>query len=356
MNKLVRFLSASCLTAMILSPAAAFEPVHAQQSTVTANDQLIRLFERNLTYQFNGKKAEKTAFLTYSQQHPYSFYLLPDYVFNSEKGKTDTIFYKENKNHWMKMEPLSPKTDWKKVEESAKKELKSYGQRVKLIKPKTSSPFLEDAVIYQTKRKHMATTVYLIKSGNVPLKLMVHTHHILHNNHSSAFLEMAKTIDEHPVFVRPVQTTLSFMENGKEYKQPASLYNSTNQPFSMYVMKDFKADPEEPGKDLVYHQKSPSVNMRIELMNTQADWKMIEKTSIQQLKSVNEKVHRHIWGQPDPMLEGAVMLHADNEREWVQIILLPHHEVPMKLTIRSTNQLHSVAHFLAMAKTIELSH
>jgi hypothetical protein len=159
--------------------------------------------------------------------------------------------------------------------------------------------------------------------------------------------------------IRLIDLPLPYQYEGEQFEETASINHSSNQGFSMYVYEGFKLESEEPGKDLIFYSKEDAVYMRIEVLSEDTDWNYMEETSSEQLKSVNKTVHRDEWAQPDELLNNAIMLHADNENEWVQILLIQANEErpSMKLTIHVSNieeQGEIVSKLLAMANTIML--
>ncbi|WP_078543929.1 hypothetical protein [Litchfieldia alkalitelluris] len=160
-------------------------------------------------------------------------------------------------------------------------------------------------------------------------------------------------------YIRLMDLLLPYQFEGETKEESAFLIHSSNQGFSIYLYEGYQLESEEPGKDIVLYTEDENVYMRVEVLAQDADWKLVEESSTEQLKSVSETVHRDVFAQPDEILENAVMLHADNEKEWVQILLIEEkEETPaMKLTIHITNieqQGEVVAQLLAMAKTVML--
>ncbi len=159
--------------------------------------------------------------------------------------------------------------------------------------------------------------------------------------------------------IRLIDMLLPYQYEGEQYEESAFINHSSNQGFSMYVYENFQLEAEEPGKDMILYTDDDQVFMRIEVLSKDSNLELVEESSIEQLKAVSETVHRHVWAQPNDLLEGAIMLHADNQSEWGQIILTQQNEVnpAMKLTIHVSDiEKHGelVAKLLAMAKTVML--
>lgn len=155
--------------------------------------------------------------------------------------------------------------------------------------------------------------------------------------------------------IRLYEQSITYSIEGIEHNETVYLNSSTNLPISIYLFKDFRLEAKEPGKDVLIHKENQDVFMSIELFPEDVNFFDLEYTSYKQLNTISDTVQRNVWSHPDPLLKGAVMLHADNEYEWVQILLIKDRaDFPnMKLTIHAPTEDEEIEKLLAMAKTIE---
>ncbi len=142
--------------------------------------------------------------------------------------------------------------------------------------------------------------------------------------------------------------------DGLENSEIGFLNSSINQPYSIYLFKDFQLEAETPHKDVLIHRENRDIHMEIELMPENINFFQLEYDTYKMLNNiVGQTVHREVWDQPDPLLKGAVMLQAENEEKSVQVILIKDRaDFPnMKLTIHAEEEM-TINRLLAMAKTI----
>jgi hypothetical protein len=94
--------------------------------------------------------------------------------------------------------------------------------------------------------------------------------------------------------------------------------------------------------------------MDIELLDREVDWNQVEFETMEKLKAVNGNVTKTIWNQPDSLLSGMTMYHADNKEDWVQAFIIKNHsDYPnMRITIHMPKDDVRFSEFLAMARTV----
>ncbi|MGE7764287.1 hypothetical protein [Peribacillus sp. NPDC096540] len=147
--------------------------------------------------------------------------------------------------------------------------------------------------------------------------------------------------------VRLMEKNLQYTSNGEAKEETAFLKNSDNQPFSLYVLQQYKLSAEEPGKDIVFLTKDDSIFMRIELLTGDVKWDEVEENVQTQLKSLSEKIE-------DPALDvdngsGYEVVSGDDV---VTSILLKDEKAPVRLTMFTKKNQDYRDAFLEMAKTL----
>lgn len=150
------------------------------------------------------------------------------------------------------------------------------------------------------------------------------------------------------------EQNIAYLIDGLENSETGFLNSSINQPYSIYLFKDFQLEAETPHKDILIHRENRDIHMEIELMPEDINFFQLEYDTYKILNNiVGQTVHREVWDQPDPLLKGAVMLHAENEEKSVQVILIKDraHFPNMKLTIHAEGEM-AINRLLAMSKTI----
>ncbi|MBE4907007.1 hypothetical protein IMZ08_02920 [Bacillus luteolus] len=164
--------------------------------------------------------------------------------------------------------------------------------------------------------------------------------------------EEANSIDDEVILL--YEQDIVYLMDGLENSETGFLNSSINQPYSIYLFKDFQLEAVTPHKDVLIHKENRDIHMEIELMPENINFFQLEYDTYKMLNNIVSKtVHRKVWDQPDPLLKGAVMLHAGNEEKSVQVILIKDraHFPNMKLTIHTEEEI-AINRLLAMAKTI----
>ncbi|MFP3508065.1 hypothetical protein SB775_00095 [Peribacillus sp. SIMBA_075] len=147
--------------------------------------------------------------------------------------------------------------------------------------------------------------------------------------------------------VRLMEQNLQYTSNGKEIEKTAFLKRSDNQPFSLYVLQQFKLSAEEPGKDIIFLTEDDSIYMRIELLTADVNWDEVEENVHTQLKSHSKTIR-------DPALdiENGAGFEVESGDDVITSILLKDEKAPVRLTIFTKKDMDFRDAFLEMAKTL----
>ncbi|MGE6378341.1 hypothetical protein [Peribacillus muralis] len=147
--------------------------------------------------------------------------------------------------------------------------------------------------------------------------------------------------------VRLMEKNLKYTSNGRAIEKTAFLKRSDNQPFSLYVLQQFKLNAEEPGKDVVVLNEDDSIFMRIELLTGDVDWDEAEKNVKTQLKRLSETI-------TDPRLDvgNGTGFEVKDGDEVITSILIKNEKEPLRLTIFTKKDKDYRDAFLEMAQTL----
>ncbi|MFE4140300.1 hypothetical protein ACFX4I_00300 [Peribacillus sp. YIM B13472] len=147
--------------------------------------------------------------------------------------------------------------------------------------------------------------------------------------------------------VRLMEQNLQYTINGEAKEKTAFLKKSENQPFSLYVLQQFRLSAEEPGKDIVFLTEDDSIYMRIELLKADVNWDEVEKNVQAQLKSISETI-----SDPSLDVEGGTGFEVESGDDVITSILLKDEKSPVRLTIFTKKDRDYRDAFLEMAKTL----
>ncbi|MBO0997082.1 hypothetical protein IOC57_04795 [Bacillus sp. SD075] len=147
--------------------------------------------------------------------------------------------------------------------------------------------------------------------------------------------------------VRLMEQNLQYTINGEAKEKTAFLKKSDNQPFSLYVLQQFKLSGEEPGKDIVFLTEDDSIYMRIELLKADVNWDEVEKNVQAQLKSISETIR-----DPSLDVEDGKAFEVESGDEVITTILLKDEKAPVRLTIFTKKDRDYRDAFLEMVKTL----
>ncbi|MGG4267102.1 hypothetical protein [Peribacillus simplex] len=147
--------------------------------------------------------------------------------------------------------------------------------------------------------------------------------------------------------VRLMEQNLQYTSNGKAIEKTAFLKRSDNQPFSLYVLQQFKLSAEEPGKDIIFLTEDDSIYMIIELLTADVNWDEVEENVHTLLKSLSKTIR-------DPALdiENGTGFEVESGDDVITSILLKDETAPVRLTMFTKKDMDFRAAFLEMAKTL----
>ncbi|PJN86958.1 hypothetical protein [Bacillus sp. mrc49] len=147
--------------------------------------------------------------------------------------------------------------------------------------------------------------------------------------------------------VRLMEKNLQYKRNGRTIEKTAFLKKSNNQPFSLYVLQQFKLSAVEPGKDVLVLKEDDSIFMRIELLARDTDWDEAEENTKLQLKSLSGTIS-------DPGLDvgNGTGFEVKNGDEVITSVLIKNENEPLRLTMFTQKDKDYRDAFLEMAKTL----
>lgn len=148
---------------------------------------------------------------------------------------------------------------------------------------------------------------------------------------------------------RPSEMQLSYIADGKEVKETASLKTSDNQGFSLYVLKGWELDAEEPHSDVLMRNNSL---IRIRLLHAEGNGIDYAKLAEEQAQAVSSDAVRQDSAKLPESLKGAAWYTAHSENMAVHVIAASS-PVPMLVTIQTPKDKEELAPALAMIKTIQ---
>ena len=147
---------------------------------------------------------------------------------------------------------------------------------------------------------------------------------------------------------RPSEMQLSYMVNGKEVKETASLKTSDNQGFSLYVLKGWELEAEEPHSDLLLRDNS---FVRIRLLHEEGNKIDYAKLAEEHAQAVSSDAARQDSANLPASLKGAAWYTAQSENMTVHVIATSS-PVPMLVMIQTPKDKEELAPALAMIETI----
>jgi hypothetical protein len=147
---------------------------------------------------------------------------------------------------------------------------------------------------------------------------------------------------------RPSEMQLSYTADGKEVKETASLKTSDNQGFSLYVLKGWNLDAEEPHSDVLMHDNSFA---RIRLLHAEGNKVDYAKLAEEHAQAVSSDAVRQNSTNLPESLKGAAWYTAHSENMTVHVIGTSS-PVPMLVMIQTPKDKEELAPVLAMIETI----
>jgi hypothetical protein len=147
---------------------------------------------------------------------------------------------------------------------------------------------------------------------------------------------------------RPSEMQLSYMVDGKEVKETASLKTSDNQGFSLYVLKGWELEAEEPHSDMLLRDNS---FVRIRLLHEEGNKIDYAKLAEEHAQAVSSDAARQDSANLPASLKGAAWYTAHSENMTVHVIATSS-PVPMLVMIQAPKDKEELAPALAMIETI----
>jgi hypothetical protein len=358
-------LISGCSTKEDIEKANGTAPVQEPKKENNQKDQVIRLLEKQLSYTIDGKTHEETAFLKTSDNQGFSLYAFEGWELEAEEPNSDVLLKDDS---FVRIRLVDPTTeiDYTKLVEDHAKAVSSEIQRVETA---DLNGIWKNAVWWKAYTEDTAVNVLWIKE-KTPMLLTIHTPRdqevlepifamleTIERTTTSKTKEETEHPDEStssPAVTHPSTKTITYTVEGQEKSETGTLYTSTNQPFSLYLLPNYQADAVEPHLDRIYVAGDEQYYMDIELLGEETDWNQVEFETTEKLKAVNENVTKNVWNQPDSLLSGMTMYHAENKEVWVQAFIIKNHpEYPnMRITVYMPKDDVHLAEFLAMARTI----
>jgi hypothetical protein len=122
----------------------------------------------------------------------------------------------------------------------------------------------------------------------------------------------------------PETAELQFTVEGSVEKSPATLAVS-ELGYAFYLMEGFEFTPEEPGKDIVFHQKFPEFFMRIEPLPSDSNIEELRASAEEALKAVGSEVvdMKERFFDEAIRSQAEFILHASNAEGSVNMIAMP---------------------------------
>lgn len=147
---------------------------------------------------------------------------------------------------------------------------------------------------------------------------------------------------------RPSETQLSYTVDGKEVKETATLKTSDNQGFSLYVLKGWELDAEEPNSDVLMRDNS---FVRIRLLQTEGNETDYAKLAEEHAQAVSSDAARQDGANLPASLKGAAWYTAHSGNVTVHVIGTSS-PVPMLVMIQTPKDQEELSPILAMIETI----
>jgi hypothetical protein len=149
------------------------------------------------------------------------------------------------------------------------------------------------------------------------------------------------------------EMSLSYQSNGQTIEEIASLKESDNQDFSIYVLPSFDLRAVEPYNDEVYVKDNDQFFMRINLLPKDGtDRNELIQNTTAELQAVSEKVET-LETPNDPFFKNATVMKASNNGEVVTKYIIEMPESIVKLSLFTTEDTDYEDAMLQMAKTLK---
>jgi hypothetical protein len=330
-------------------------------------EQVIRLLEKKLSYTKAGKTYEEMAYLKTSENQGFSLYAFEEWELEAEEPNSDVLLKDDAFVRIRLIQPEDGEMDYAKLVEEQAKAVSSAAVR---NDTNNLQGIFHQAVWYKAYTEDTAVNVMWVKE-KIPMIVTIQTPRdqevlepifamleTIEKTETSKPKEKEANPDEptsSPATVtHPSTKTITYTVEGKEKSATGTLYTSTNQPFSLYLLPNYQADAVEPHLDRVYVKDNEQYYMDIELLGQEVDWNQVEFETAEKLKAVNEQATKTVTNESDSLLSGMAVYYANNEEHWVQAFLIKNKaDYPnMRITIHMPKEDARLAEFLAMARTI----
>ncbi|MGM9928216.1 MAG: hypothetical protein ACI35P_09725 [Bacillus sp. (in: firmicutes)] len=177
------------------------------------------------------------------------------------------------------------------------------------------------------------------------------------NTNTSEDVNANTSTEKEPTLSETINTkeeqVLTYQLHNETIKETATLTNSDNQGYSMYVLPSFTLTGEEPRKDSLFLTDADYISMRIELLGDNPDWEQYEQNIPIELEYFNTDITNPT--DHSLQMDNASIYEASNGEETVTIYLVKNENQPMKLTIFTRADEDYRSAFVEMAKTIQVN-
>lgn len=322
--------------------------------------------EKQLSYTIDGKKYEETAFLKTSDNQGFSLYTLKGWELEAEEPNSDVLLKDDMVVRIRLIHPEGSEMDYAQLVEDQAKAISSSAVRQDTTH---LSGMFQQSVWYKV---HTEDTAVNVIGVNKPIPMMFTIQTPRNKEVLAPILAMLETItktetskskekttnpDEptsSPASSLPSTHTITYTVNGQETKATGTLYTSSNQPFHLYVLPNYKADAVEPHLDRIYIKGDEQYYMDIECLGDDIDWNQVEFETMEKMKAIDKQVTTSISSESHPLFAGMTVYHTHNEDHWTEAFLIKNnaHYPNMRITIHLPKEDSHLAEFLAMAKTI----
>ena len=147
--------------------------------------------ELQISYSINGETCRRNNNWKKSDNQAFGLYILPSYELTGEEPNNDSLYFKENDQHLMRIQILPSDSSIESLKENTLVQLEaSLNSDVETLSPPAG--FSKDTTMMQTKNDKEIVTALLIKDHDHIIKLLIFTKN--QENHLDAFLQMAKHI------------------------------------------------------------------------------------------------------------------------------------------------------------------
>lgn len=170
--------------------------VDKEEVTKGEEDEVIRLYERNITYLLDGLEHSETGFLNTSTNQLFSIYLFKGFQLEANGQGKDVLLHKENEDVYMRIELIPEDINFFELEYDTYKQLNVVSNTVHREVWSQPDPLLKGAVMLRAENENKSVQVILIKDRahfpNMKLTILAQEE----DEVVEKLLAMAKTIVE----------------------------------------------------------------------------------------------------------------------------------------------------------------